>query len=646
MSGNRSRLNFDPASVRFEILPEDVREKIIENTAKLCRQIYEDEYDNIERIPLAEWQEKYRVLPQDAAEAGRMSMDRTPYLREIAEKLDSREEDCQVVCVKKGAQVGASELAVSFVGKLIHSEPCSIMLFGETAEKARRLMKSRVMVMLGTEAFKGIIGKPTQSEVQYPGGLLSTWGANSPASFSSTSAAVVILDELSRYPRNVGGEGTPFSLSKARISTFGDRGKLFIPSTPLDNDNSEGSLESIYQSGDCREFYIPCPHCGEFDYMRSDRFDMDTASVVCVECGELGSEEDYKRGLLKGEWRPTKERNSYNVVSYRISGLTAPYGWNSWKAIAQDLQDVENGKATKQAVMNLRFGEGYEEEGIEVPTPNILRERHETDRVRGTVPKDCVFLTMAVDLQQDYMVWCVEGWAANMFSRHITHGIIRHDFSSPEGKKALAGLIENKWDGRGLSVVAIDSGDGRVTSEVYNFASGYPQPIVYQSGMWKISEMPVVVAVKGSSKLSPTKVIERSTPVSRLKGRKQEIRVWSIGTSLVKKEIYNALSFKEGVNRRYRRDYPADLHDYWYEELVSEKPIIVRDTKGNKSVKFVKASGARNEALDMSVYNRAAAQIYGSDDWTDKQWEKLLDKASGKEPERKKRTRKTAYKYL
>ena len=117
------------------------------------------------------------------------------------------------------------------------------------------------------------------------------------------------------------------------------------------------------------------------------------------------------------------------------------------------------------------------------------------------------------------------------------------------------------------------------------------------------------------------------------KGMRRRHMFWRLGVNLAKAELYLALQRKavdddDGVVRigqphapmEYGLDYFKQLA--WAEYIVSEPNKIT----GEMERKFKLRRGAANEALDLHVYNRAAAEILRLPAWGDKEWTKQYNK--------------------
>src|SRR4051794_40734617 len=92
------------------------------------------------RIDAVTWAETERVLSAEAsAEAGRYSLARTPWWREVLHALadDTTEE----IVVAKSSQVGYTELLNTFIGWVMAEDPSSMLMIQPTVEMAEAWSK-------------------------------------------------------------------------------------------------------------------------------------------------------------------------------------------------------------------------------------------------------------------------------------------------------------------------------------------------------------------------------------------------------------------------------------------------------------------------------------------------------------------------
>ena len=191
-----------------------------------------------EDLTVTEWAEKYRRLsPENSAEAGPWRTNRTPYLREIMDAFTDPK--IRRLVVVASSQVGKSEMELNMLGYLIDIDPGPVLFILPTMDVAQDFSKRRISAMIrDCKRLRGKVadaksrdGNNTVLKKQFPGGMLTITGANSPAALASIPARYVFGDERDRWPLSAGAEGDPWGLAEARTTTFYNS-KMVEVSTP------------------------------------------------------------------------------------------------------------------------------------------------------------------------------------------------------------------------------------------------------------------------------------------------------------------------------------------------------------------------------------------------------------------------------
>ena len=133
-------------------------------------------------------------------------------------------------------------------------------------------------------------------------------GANSAVGLRSTPARYIFLDEVDAYPASADEEGDPVTLAEARSLTFAHRRKVFLVSTPTIRGLSR--IEREFEASDQRRYFVPCPHCGQEQWLKFDRLRWqkgrpETAEYHCEGCETPIAEHNKTAMLEAGEWRAT-----------------------------------------------------------------------------------------------------------------------------------------------------------------------------------------------------------------------------------------------------------------------------------------------------------------------------------------------------
>jgi len=160
-----------------------------------------------------------------------------------------------------------------------------------------------------------------------------------------------------------------------------------------------------------------------------------------------------------------------------------------------------------------------------------------------------------------------------------------------------------------ISAYAVDSGDDSQT--VYNY--GVPRKSL------------ACHIIKGATR--PNRPIISGTPTLQdvdWNGKKVTggAELWTIGTDTAKEWIFSRIDLTEGPGALHFHD---KLPMEWFEQLLAERKVLTY--KGGHAIyKWLKPNGARNEVLDLSVYNLAMAHRLELHKWSANDWARLRAK--------------------
>jgi phage terminase large subunit GpA-like protein len=584
-------------------------------------------------LTVSGWADEHRVLSgRAAAEPGRYRTDRTPYLREIMDRLSPRD-PMQRITLIKGAQVGGSESGNNWMGFCIHHAPGPMMAVQPSVEVAKRFSKQRVDPLIEASAELRERVKPARArdsgntvlQKDFPGGTLILTGANSAVGLRSMPARYLFLDEVDAYPGDVDGEGDPIVLAEARTSTFGYRRKILLVSTPLVKGRSR--IEREFEASDQRRFFVPCPHCGhmqtiEWKRLKWEPGQPETARHICEACEKPAAEGHKTTMLARGEWRATAVSKDPLAVGYHLSSLYSPVGWKSWADVARQWEKAQQeGPDALRSFVNTVLGETWAEADT-APEWERLYERREAGWTLGTVPMRCLLLTSGTDVQQDRIEVTVWGWGAGLERWMVDQRVIRKSPHTEEAWDEWALHLDHEYpheDGGSLQVAraAVDSGD--MTQEVY-------------AALLRLND-PRIMATKGTEGDAAPSLVSGPTyvDVKRQNGRliRRGIKVWTVATSKLKRELYSRLGMTVRENGELPPGwvhFPAGVQAERLKQLVSEERRRTR-SKGGRVRFSWDANGRRNEELDCAVYARAALYEMGADRYGDRFWDRYARRA-------------------
>lgn len=576
------------------------------------------------RLTVSQWADRYRVLSTiSTAEPGAWRTSRTPYLREIMDKL-SVGDPTQEIIVMKGAQVGLTEAGNNWIGYTIDVSPCPFLAVQPTKDMAERNSKIRIQPMIETAPTLAEKIKPARSrdsgntifKKEFPGGILVMTGANSASGLRSMPARNVFLDEVDAYPLDLDGEGSPIDLAKARTRTFPKK-KVFIISTPTVEGQS--IIAAQFLETDQRYYFVPCPFCGgmqvlRFEQLRYQPGRYDNVTCECEHCGEQIQERFKTKMLADGQWIATEPENAhYHKAGYHISSMYSPYGWYSWANAVEDYEKCKTDIPKLKTFVNTVLGETWKEEG-DAPDWELVYNRRES-YAQNTVHKDVAFLTAGVDIQKDRIELEIVGWTKGKQSWSIDYRVLSGNTSGENAPvwQQLAEVLNETWereDGALLSLrmMAVDSGYN--TSEVYAFCRKY--------------DPSRVIPTKGQEAQSIMVSTPRAVDISRKGKAINSIKVRHVGISIIKSELYGWLRLQRNEDGSFPPGYChfPQYDAYYFKGLTAEK-LELKKVRGFDRYMWVKKY-ERNEPLDCRVYARAAAYMMGMDNWKEEHWRKIL----------------------
>ncbi|WP_192881122.1 MULTISPECIES: terminase gpA endonuclease subunit, partial [unclassified Photorhabdus] len=234
-------------------------------------------------------------------------------------------------------------------------------------------------------------------------------------------------------------EGDQIALGTKRSETFWNR-KIVLGSTPTVKGASR--IEKSFGDSDQRYYYVPCPHCNEYQVLEWGGPDTpygikwdkdehgegipDTAYYVCRHNGCVIHHNE-KAGLVKrGEWRATKPFKGH--AGFHIWAGYSLFPNAAWKYLVAEWLRVKNDPLMRQTFINLVLGEPYEDRGEKALSERKLLERCEV--FAAEVPDGVAVLTAGIDTQDDRFEIEVIGWGRNEESWSIAYDVIEGDLET------------------------------------------------------------------------------------------------------------------------------------------------------------------------------------------------------------------------
>lgn len=537
----------------------------------------------------------------------------------LAEVMDclSTTSDVRELVIMKSSQVGVTEAMVNALGYIMHHAPGPAMVLMPTladrdAWKVQKLNPLLTDTMVVRDLLGGLRSRDAAYRadlIDFPGGVLFLSGGNSPNSYAQRSVRWLFMDDLDRFPIEVGDEGDPVSLARGRVKAYPHKHKIMLVSTPTILGAS--LIEREYLDSDRRRYWVPCPHCHTLQalYWARLRYDKlaNPPQASWYECGHCceSIEETHKPSMLAaGRWVP--ERPDVRRRGYHFSAIYAPIGLGpSWLDLARTWVNMHRGVDGKprkpepgrlKAFVNLHLGETWEDRTASVK-PHQLAQREESATL-GAIPPGVLALSAGIDTQDNWLDITTLGWRQwqddgqagwRVIDWHQIHG----DTSRPEPWNELERYLNaERTNSFGVPMLLRAAGidnRGHRGEQVKAFCQrrGIKVPVYRVQG--STSRQSEIIA---STAREPSRD-------HRGRVRRGAYGLWNVGTETVKDLVYAAIasdSDQAPENRRLR--FPHGLPAEYYSGLLSE--VYNPETR-----RYEQRRGAeyqRNEPLDGLVY--------------------------------------------
>lgn len=548
------------------------------------------------RLSLSEWSDKHAFLSaESSAQEGNWRT--LPYQKGIMDAMT--DPTIEQVVVMKSARVGYTKILNNLIGYHIHHDPCPIMVVQPTIEDAEGYSKEEIAPMLrDTDVLRGLVAdakaKSSNNTIlakSFPGGTLSIVGANSPRGFRRVSRRIVLFDEIDGYPPSAGAEGDQISLGIRRSEYYWNR-KIVMGSTPTIAGASR--VETAFEDTDQRRFFVPCPHCNEFQYLkwsgiRWPKGQPEKAYYACEANGCVIEHSDKHAMIERGEWRATATAKRPGLIGFHI---WAAYSYSpnaTWGQLATEFLESKGDPLKLKTFINTVLGETWREQGEKIK-PDSLQARAE-DYGSEELPADALVLTAGIDVQLDRIEMEVVGWGVGEESWSIEYRVFYGDVQRSNVWAELDLALANTYRhpaGMSLQIAkaCIDTGGTEgVTQTVYEYVKK------------RDGSLPVL-AIKGQPGEGKP-VIGNPTRTNIAK-----IPLFPVGTMTAKDMVFARLKIDEpGPGYCH---FPTRYGTNYYDMLTNEE-VRVKVSKGFTERYYWKLG--RNEALDCRVYAYAALVV-------------------------------------
>lgn len=261
--------------------------------------------------------------------------------------------------------------------------------------------------------------------------------------------------------------------------------------------------------------------------------------------------------------------------------------------------------------VNTVLGETWLEKG-EAPEWQVLFDKREDYR-QELVPSGGLFLTAGADVQKDRIECEVVAWGRNRESWSVGYFIINGDTAREDVWNELTDFSRRYFEHSSgamlpISRFAIDS--GFATQQVYNWVR--KQPLNF------------AMAIKGTdSGVTPLGLPTKVDLNINGKKLRRGAKVWTVGTSILKSELYQFLRLTQNEDESFPAGYcHFPKYDSEYFKQLTAEQLVTKIVRGYQKREWQKTR-ERNEALDCRIYARAASICFGIEQFSETKWRNL-----------------------
>ena len=547
-------------------------------------------------IPIYEHAAQHFLLPQESsAIPGYFNVDKTPYLKEIMECLHFNS-GVQEVVFQKSAQIGGTSVTLAMLLWMMESgqsAPCLVVF--PTEKTSQRFVKTKFRPALhNCRSLQNKLqnmnrNRDTLGLFDVPSGPLSFGNAHAPNTLRMDSCRVVICDEVSDFLAT--DQGCPIEIAKGRMTTYSERKKLYLVSTP--NVEESCRITAAYKDSDQRKYFVPCPHCKYKQVLKFEQLKwksgFEDIHYECESCKKKIYEQMKPWMLENGEWSATAEDRFHGLkAGFQINGLYSPLEL-SWRSIIQQFIAAKDDQHLLQVWKNNIMGEPFKS-SIEI-SKKQLNKRVEDYKIYPRLPRGVDLVTCGADFNEHHTNLEFVGWGRNFQSWGLDYVVIEKHISDPTLWIELNDLLSRRfmhYKGKEITVAASALDSGYAADTVWNFVSKFQ------------GDGRNIIAIRGTEGIGQRII---STKASR--SEKSKFPFYQVSRHTSNETLFAWLNVRNKEDAGYCRFSKSYLKTNFFDELTAVSKTKV--AKGRNPVgRWVKDPSKRQEGNDVRRYAIAA----------------------------------------
>lgn len=570
-----------------------------------------------------EWANKHYYLPKESSYAPG-HWETLPFQVAIMNSMGN--DRIRTVNFIKSARVGYTKMLLALMAYFVEHKTRNCLMFQPTDADAENFMKSHVEPTIREVPALKILapwyGKKhrdnTLSMKRFSHGIgLWCLGGKAAKNYREKSVDAVMYDELAAFDADIEKEGSPTQLGDKRIegSVWP---KSIRGSTPKIRDVCQ--IEKASRESDhLLRFNIPCPHCGEEQFLKWGEDDTPfglkweegkpaTVYYLCEHngCVIRQPELDQKAGRWICENTQIWTRDGLEwfggsggeipaprSASFHIWTAYSPF--TTWEQIIWDYLAALKDPNGMKGFWNTTLGETWSESiGEKLEHDTLLEKR---GAYKAQVPARVVYLSCGIDSQLNRYEMYVWGWAPGEEAFLIDKKIImgRHDAEETLARVDEAINVRYRHeDGSDMTIGRICWDTGGIDPTIVHRRSR-------KHGLFR------VIPIKGASVYGKTVI---SMPKTR---NEHGTYLCEIGTDTAKEILYARMAaqpvdFSEPTPCAIRFPLNPDVFAEEEAKQLASEELTEKYERG-KMRRLWDKKGRRNEALDCFVYAYAALRL-------------------------------------
>lgn len=633
-------------------------------------------------LTVAQWADEHRDIAAESGAriTGKWNTSTAPYMRRPME-VAGVDHPAGSVWLRWSAKTGKTQVFLNAGFHCIDTAPRSMMVVTATDQKQKdfereiwspnvRATEAIRLKIMATVSRSG--EKSLTFHKRFRGGFLKIINGGSESQLQQSDIGLIIYEEPSSYPADVGGRGPPIRQARSRQDAWGDDAKELGGGTP--KMVGDCAVTDEVERRTQEKPYVPCPHCGAlqllvWENMRREagrpfficqsepcgraighedklwmlaQFDAGVGGwLACFEYRQADGSPDPERAdrtpppvILPADWphwlalRGPDTGADLDGRDPSFDALWQAYSpFTTWSRIWEKFDEASQSGNPEdlvvfwQQVLARPFEAAYDRP----PTQSLYDNRVVAGAIaelqRGVIPVWAWVLVLVVDVQGDRLEWAVWAIGRERKMARLEAGIIPIPPVDPRAWSELASLLRRQYEGPhckplGFDRVGIDTG-GHHTNQAYVFAAAH--------------RAAGVMALKGKPNDREALPLTAGTRRKAKVGRRvvADVQLYLVGTHAVKKAIYFGLGqtlagCETGEHLPGSVTLEPTATEVDFQQITAETLMPPDPAKRRKAEAWEVQRGQRNEQLDLAVYAWALGWSFVPDGMNDKDWDSLI----------------------